>query len=85
MVELRPSTGTCVFTGKTVEHTYDEIMLDGLVIGISFRYANTVHWRYKKKELPPSIRKKAIRMLMDRNAKAGGLNERQRREKLFVG
>lgn len=72
MLELRPSSGKCIRAikagkDKDVWHGYDDIVLDGVTIGICFRFENKIHWRFKKSEIPPSVKKNAIKLLQRRN------------------
>jgi hypothetical protein len=68
-VQLRQHVGRELFKQGETAQNFDEILCDGLILGMSFRFENKIHWRYKKKEIPKSIRKQAIRLCQDRNAK----------------
>ena len=70
MVELRRATGYELLTGKPAECGYDEVICDGETIGLSLVGSSEIHWQpYSKKDIPLSIRREAVRLCRERNAR----------------
>lgn len=67
-VRLRQHVGWELFTQEEVLQKFDEVVVDHEVIGLSFRHENKIHWtKYKKKDIPKSIIRQAVRLLQKRN------------------
>lgn len=70
MLELRRAVGWDATTRQTSVCGYDELVLDGVVIGVSMVGANEIHWQpYPKKDIPKSVRSNAVKLCQERNAK----------------
>jgi len=65
-IELKRGKGVTL-TGQNCETVFDEIVVDGTAIGISFMGDNRIVWQIAKRKLPESLRKKAMRLCRERN------------------
>ena len=77
MLDIRQASGVCRLTGKKQLFEYDDVILDGQTIGICFRNSNRIHWFCSKHRIPTSIRKRAIKALME-------IHEHEQRKRLRV-
>lgn len=66
-VELRRASGVCCFTGEFQQHRYDDVIVDGRMIGHSFVGSNKITWVIPKKTIPVSIIKQVVRLCRERN------------------
>lgn len=53
--------------GAQTDTPYLQVVLNGQVIGLSFKLSNKIHWTVPKKLLPPAVIWKAIGLLQRRN------------------
>ena len=69
---LRPVFGLEVATKQQNSVGYDELVLDGVVIGICLHADRFIKWQpYPKKDIPKSVRKEAVQLCMKRDKRGG--------------
>ena len=61
--------------GDAQQPRYDEIVLDGQVIGICFKGRKIIHWTVPKAILAPTIIWHAVSLLQERNRRESACQE----------